>query len=115
MTVQEIGQLIISDVSYMLWTASEFLMKHIMNLRMVSKGHLPPLGRLAKEKKKCHRKIPYKKHPKVSKFGHNFEIKKYFSSVYLDNLFSKLQEDAIRRPLMKILGVLASTSSGKRN
>ena len=35
-------------------------------IRMVSKGHLPPIGRLAKEKKKMSEEIYYEKHPKVS-------------------------------------------------
>ena len=35
-------------------------------LRMVCKGHLPPIWWLAKEKKKMSEEIPYIKHPKVS-------------------------------------------------
>ena len=35
-------------------------------LRMVSKGHLPPLSRLAKEEQKMSEIIPYEKYPKVS-------------------------------------------------
>ena len=35
-------------------------------LRIVSKGHLPPIGRLSKEKKIMSEEIPYEKHPKVS-------------------------------------------------
>ena len=35
-------------------------------LRMVSKGHLPPIGRISNEKKFMSEEIPYEKHPKVS-------------------------------------------------
>ena len=35
-------------------------------LRMVSKGHLPPIGRLSKEKKIMSEEIPYQRHPKVN-------------------------------------------------
>ena len=35
-------------------------------LRLVSKGYLPPIGRLSKEKKLMSEEIPYEKHPKVS-------------------------------------------------
>ena len=35
-------------------------------LRMVSKGHMPPLRRLIFEKKKMSQEIPYEKHPEVS-------------------------------------------------
>ena len=37
-------------------------------LRMVSKGHLPPISRLAKEKKIMSQEIPHEKHPKVGIF-----------------------------------------------
>ena len=39
-------------------------------LRMVSKGYLPPICRLAKEKKSMSKEIPYTKHPTVR--FHNF-------------------------------------------
>ena len=37
-------------------------------LRMVSKGHLPPMWRLAKEKVIMSEEIPYIKHPSVRMF-----------------------------------------------
>ena len=37
-------------------------------LRLVSKGHLPPIGRISKEKQDMSEEIPYEKHPRVSLF-----------------------------------------------
>ena len=50
-------------------------------LRMVSKGHLPPIGRLSKEKKVMSEEIPYHKHPKVN-ICHNFPIKSFTFVAY---------------------------------
>ena len=50
-------------------------------LCMVSKGHLPPLGRLSKEKKIMSEEIPYEKHPKVGIIVIVFHSNKVISSI----------------------------------
>ena len=65
-----LGEWRIDHIRRLINVMNSFCISHeaCHELRMVSKGHLPPIGHLSKEKKKMSEEIPYEKHLKVGIF-----------------------------------------------